>query len=112
MVSLPRVLEEVGCEDCQEDMVLSHVEVLSQWTELARELIEQTAGQADPRRDGMARVLVFFAGDLGRAVVPDGVAAELDEYVVGMAMEAVTEAVVVASVCSAQSFSRQLASTL
>lgn len=112
VVGLARVLEDVACEHCREDMVLSHIEVLSQWTELAADLLEDIAGRSDPRRDGIGRVLVFFAGDLGGAVVGEGVAGDLDEDVVVMAMTAVTEAMVVASSCLALSFSKQLASTL
>lgn len=110
VISLPHVLEGTRCEDCREDMVVSHIEVLGQWTELARDLLEQTRRQADPRRDDMGRVLAFFAGDLGQALSWEGIG--LDEDVVVMAMEAICEAVKTASLCFAQSFSRQLASTL
>jgi hypothetical protein len=110
VISLPHVLEGTGCGDCREDMVVSHVEVLGQWTELARELLEQTRHQPDPRRDDLGRVLVFFAGDLAQALSWDGI--DLDEDVVAMAVEEISEAVKTASVCFAQSFSRQLASTL
>lgn len=112
VVALPRVLEETGCEDCREDMVVSHVEVLGQWTELAEGLLVETAKRPDPRRDDMARVLMFFASDLGRALLEDGIGAKLDDEVVMMAMTAITEAVVAASTCASQSFSKQLASTL
>jgi hypothetical protein len=110
VISLPHVLEGTSCDDCREDMMVSHVEVLSRWTGLARDLLEQTHRQPDPRRDDMGRVLVFFAGDLGQALSWDGI--DLDEDAVAMAMEAISEAVKTASVCFAQSFSRQLASTL
>ena len=110
VISLPRVLEGTRCEDCREEMVVSHIEVLSQRTELAKDLLEGTVQQPDSGRDDMGRVLVLFAGDLGHALCWEGI--DLDEDVVAMAMEAITEAVRTALVCLAQSFSRQLASTL
>jgi len=110
VISLPHVLEGTRCEDCREDMVVSHVEVLGRWTELARDLLEETARRPDPRRDDLGRVLVFFAGDLSQALSWEGI--DLDEDVVAMAMEAIAEAVKTASLCFAQSFSGQLASTL
>ncbi len=111
VISLSEALGEVVCEDCREDLVVSHVEVLGQWTMLARELLAKTARKPDPRRDEVARVLVFFAGDLGRALTPGGIITELDPDLVLLAMEAISEAVVVVSSCFAHAFSKQLAST-
>lgn len=76
------------------------------------ELLAETGKRPDPRRDDMARVLVFFAADLGRTLLGEGIVEKLDGEVVLMAMTAVTEAVVAASTCASQSFSKQLASTL
>lgn len=111
VVALARVLEETDCVECREDMVVSHVEVLSQWAELAKGLLAETAKRPDPRRDDMARVLMFFAADLGRALLEDSIGAKLDDEVAVTAMTAITEAVA-ASTCASQSFSKQLASTL
>jgi hypothetical protein len=110
VISLPHVLEGTRCEDCREDMVLSHIEVLGQCTELARDLLAETRDRPDPRRDDLGRVLVFFGGDLAQALSWQGI--DIDDDVVAMASEAIAEAVKTASICFAQSFSRQLASTL
>lgn len=107
---MSHVLEGTRCGDCREDMVVSHIEVLGHCTQLAGDLVEQTRREADPRRDAMGRVLVFFAGDLAQALSWEGI--DLDEDVVETAMEAIGEAVKTASICFAQSFSRQLAGSL
>lgn len=111
VVGFPTALEGMGCEDCRFDMVVSHVEVLARWSDMARELVEGSE-RGDRRREELARVLVFFAGDLGRAVSSDGVLGDDDAELAGMAMAAIAEATVAASLLLSQSFSKQLASTL
>jgi hypothetical protein len=109
VVALPEALEAMPCQSCRGDMVLSHVEVLAQWTELARDLLEETAGD-DPPRDEIGHVLVFFAAQLARAIEAGLVAGPgCEPQLFVMAMAAVTDAMVVASSCLAQSFSKQLA---
>lgn len=109
VVSLPAALEAMFCEDCREDMVVSHVEVLAMWTGLGRALFEGS-DRDDCRREELARVLVLFAGDLGRAVVPGGVVGVAESA--GMAMAAIAEATGVASLLLARSFSEQMASSV
>lgn len=109
VVSLPAALEAMGCGDCREDMVVSHVEVLGMWTDLGRELFEST-DRGDLRREELARVLVLFAGDLGRVVVPGGVMVDAESA--GMALAAIAATMMAASSLLARSSSEQMASSV
>jgi hypothetical protein len=66
VISLPHVLEATGCDDCRADMVVSHVEVLGQRTELAKDLLGQTRRQPDPRRDDLGRCWCSLPGTSAR----------------------------------------------
>jgi hypothetical protein len=111
VVALPAALEAMRCQSCRGDMVLSHVEVLAEWTELARDLLHGTVGD-DPRRDDIGHVLVFFAAQLAKAIEAGlGAGSGCEPQLFVMAMAAVTDAMVVSSSCFAQSFSKRLALT-
>jgi hypothetical protein len=92
------------------EMLAEHVDVLMEWTELAGELLDESSPD-DVRREEIGLALVFFAGDLGRALVPGGAGEEAEPGLCFLSVAAITGAMVVASDCLERSFSRQLVST-
>jgi hypothetical protein len=109
-VRLAAALAGTGRRVRRGEMVAEHVGALVEWTELAGTLLDESVPD-DRRREEMGMALVFFAGDLGRALGPGGAGEEADPELCLLAVAAITGAMVVAADCLERSFSRQLVST-